>query len=59
MRNVITAKQLNMIAISHHANQSSPSVILIAFTTATVAMNVRIGKRIQTSIFQAIGQKLI
>ena len=59
MRKVIIAKQPNMIAISHHANQSSPSVILIAFTTATVAMNVKIGNRIQTSTFQAIGQKLM
>jgi hypothetical protein len=47
------------MVINHHANPSNQSVILIALTTATVAMNVNIGKRIQTWIFPAIGHKLI
>jgi hypothetical protein len=47
------------MVINHHANPSNQSVILIALTTATVAMNVNIGKRIHTWIFPAIGHKLI
>ena len=43
--------------ISHHANQSSQSVILIAFTIAIVNTNVKIGRNIHRCTFQAIGHK--
>ena len=59
LRKVIPAKHAKIITINHHANQSNQSVILMALTTATVAINVKIGKRINTWIFHAIGQKLI
>ena len=47
-RKVIAAKQAKIIVINHQANPSNQSVILIALTTATVAINVKMGKRIQT-----------
>ena len=59
LRKVTRARETNIIVINPQANPSSPSVILIAFTTAIVAINVRIGKRIPTSIFHAIGQRFI
>ena len=45
--------------INHHANQSSQSVILIAFTMAIVNINVRIGRNIHRCTFHAIGHKFI
>jgi|GEM_PF-4559069 hypothetical protein len=47
-KNVIAAKQAKIIAINHQANPSNQSVILIALTTATVAINVKIGNKIHT-----------
>ena len=44
---------------NHPANQSRPSVILIAFTIAIVNTNVNIGRNIQRCTFQAIGRKFI
>ena len=47
-KKVIAAKQAKIIAINHQANPSNQSVILIALTTATVAINVKIGNKIHT-----------
>ena len=43
LKNVITAKTNKMIIINHHANPSSPSVILIALTMLIVIKKVIIG----------------
>lgn len=45
--------------INHPANQSSQSVILMAFTIAIVNTNVKIGRNIQRCTFQAIGRKFM
>ncbi len=58
-KKVIAAKQAKIIVINHQANPSNQSVILMALTTATVAINVNIGNKIQTWILPAIGHKLI
>lgn len=44
---VITANTINSTHINHQTNQSSPSVMFIAFTIAIVNMNVKIGRNIQ------------
>ena len=45
--------------MSPPASPSSPSVILMALTIPIVVKNVKIGKKIQISIFHQRGRKLI
>ena len=57
--NVTTANTSNSTHMSHPANQSSPSVIFIAFTIAIVKMNVKIGQNIHKCTFPAIGRRFM
>lgn len=54
-----TARTNNSTHINPPANQSSQSVILIAFTMAMVNTNVKIGQNIHRWIFHAIGRRFM
>ena len=59
LKKVTIARTKRIILINPPANQSRPSVILIAFTMLIVTKKVRIGKKIPRSILPAIGQRLM
>lgn len=59
LRKVTSPSEVNMIIIRPPASPSSPSVMLIAFTIAIVAIKVKIGNQSQISIFPPKGQRFM
>ena len=59
MRKVEIPRHQSTMMMRPPASPSSPSVILMALTIPIVVKNVKIGKKIQISIFHQRGRKLI
>jgi len=59
LKNITIVNKNRTILINQPANQSKPSVILIAFTILIVIKNVKTGANNQISILPAIGQRFI
>ena len=59
MRKVEIPRHQRTMMMSPPASPSSPSVILIALTIPIVVRKVKIGKKIQISIFHPRGRRLI